>query len=154
VQRSPLVRFVETLPARLMPKTWTAPEEEAGTLATIHAIYADRLRLTAAVALHLAAWVVATGEAALALLLLGHPLALTDIVAMEAFIMALRSAAIIVPAGLGVQEAAYVVIGGALGLPPDVALALSVLKRGRELLFGVPGLIAWQMIEGRRRKTA
>lgn len=154
VQRSPVVRFIETLPARLMPKTWSAPEEEDSTLAVIHALYADRTRLAAGIALHLAAWIVATGEAALGLSLLGHPLALADIVAMEAFIMALRSAAIIVPAGLGVQEGAYVVIGGLLGLPPEVALALSVLKRGRELLFGVPGLIAWQMIEARRKKAA
>lgn len=153
VQHSPLVRFIETLPARMMPKTWTAPEEEHGTLAAIHALYANRPRVALGIALHLTAWIAATGEAALALMLLGHPLALTDIVAMEAFIMALRSAAIIVPAGLGVQEAAYVVIGGLLGLPPEVALALSVLKRGRELLFGVPGLIAWQMIEGRRKKA-
>ncbi|HEY1721482.1 MAG TPA: lysylphosphatidylglycerol synthase domain-containing protein [Magnetospirillaceae bacterium] len=154
VQRSPLVRFIETLPARMMPKTWTAPEEEQGTLAIIHALYANRPRIAIGTALHLGAWLIATGEAALALMLLGHPLALVDVVAMEAFIMALRSAAIIVPAGLGVQEAAYVVIGGLLGLPPEVALALSVLKRGRELLYGVPGLIAWQAIEGRRKKAA
>ena len=33
IQRSPVVRFIETLPSRLMPKTVTAPEEKAGTLA-------------------------------------------------------------------------------------------------------------------------
>jgi putative membrane protein len=153
VQHSPLVRFFETLPARLMPKTWSAPDEERGTLNAIQTLYANRGRVAAGTGLHLAAWLVATGEATLALMLLGHPLAITDIVAMEAFIMALRSAALLVPAGLGIQEGAYVVIGGLLGLPPEVALAVSVLKRGRELLFGVPGLVVWQMLEGRRKKA-
>jgi len=35
-------------------------------------------------------------------------------------------------------------------LTPDVALALSLLKRGRDLLIGIPALLFWQFIEGRR----
>jgi putative membrane protein len=151
VQRSPVVRFVETLPARLMPKNRAAPEEQAGTLAAIETIYGDRRRVALASTLHLAAWILAAGEAALALRFLGHSLPLTDVVAMEAFVMPLRAASIFVPGGLGIQEGAYVVIGGVLGLPPEVALAVSLLKRGREILWGVPGLIAWQAVEGRRR---
>lgn len=149
VQRTKFVRFVETLPARLLPAQFAAPDEAKGTLAAIHAIYADRARLAACGALHLAAWLVAAGEAGLALVLLGHALPMADVIALEAFVTALRSAAFIVPAAIGVQEGAYMVIGAALGLPPDVAIAVSLLKRGREVIFGVPGLIAWQAIEGR-----
>jgi hypothetical protein len=36
------------------------------------------------------------------------------------------------------------------GLPPDIALALSLLKRGRDLTIGVPALLIWQGTEGRR----
>ena len=36
------------------------------------------------------------------------------------------------------------------GLSPDVALALSLLKRGREIATGVPCLIIWQGMEARR----
>ena len=36
------------------------------------------------------------------------------------------------------------------GLPPDVALALSLIKRIREFLVGVPGLLVWQTSELRR----
>lgn len=151
VQRTAFVRFVETLPARLLPTQFAAPDEAKGTLAAIHAIYADRARLAACGALHLTAWLIATGEAALALVLLGHALPLADVIALEAFVTALRSAAFIVPAAIGVQEGAYVFIGAALGLPPDVALAVSLLKRGREVIFGVPGLVAWQAVEGRIR---
>ena len=34
-----------------------------------------------------------------------------------------------------------------VGLPPDVALALSLMKRIREFLVGVPGLLVWQTSE-------
>jgi hypothetical protein len=36
------------------------------------------------------------------------------------------------------------------GLSPEVALALSLLKRARELATGLPCLIVWQGLEARR----
>jgi putative membrane protein len=153
VQRSPLVRLIETLPHRMMPRHFQAPDEEKGTLAEIESIYADRLRVAGAASIHLVAWLIGTGEAGLALVLLGHRLPVLDVVALEAFITALRGAAFFVPAALGVQEGAYIVIGAALGLPPEIALAVSLLKRGREIAFGVPGFIAWQAIETRQSRA-
>jgi len=35
------------------------------------------------------------------------------------------------------------------GLSPQTALAVSLLKRGRDLLLGVPALVLWQSLEGR-----
>src|SRR5262249_4610212 len=55
-----------------------------------------------------------------------------------------RTAAFFVPGALGVQEASYLVLGRLLGVPPDAALALSLIGRARELIFGVPGLLAWR----------
>ena len=40
-------------------------------------------------------------------------------------------------------------LGGMIGLGPEVALALSLVKRVRELVIGVPGLFAWQIAEGK-----
>ncbi len=48
------------------------------------------------------------------------------------------------------QEGGYVVVGALFGLGPDVALALSLLKRAREITSGVPGLLAWHFAEGKR----
>jgi hypothetical protein len=59
-----------------------------------------------------------------------------------------RSVAFMVPMAAGVQEGGYLVVGAAFGLPPDQALALSLLKRGRDLALGVPALIGWQVMEG------
>jgi hypothetical protein len=35
-----------------------------------------------------------------------------------------------------------------LGIPAEMGLALALIRRVRELAFGIPGLIAWQIIEG------
>ncbi|MCY1173965.1 putative membrane protein [compost metagenome] len=48
------------------------------------------------------------------------------------------------------QEAAYVLIGPLVGLPPATALALSLLKRARDVVIAVPALLVWQIGEYRR----
>ncbi len=153
VQRSSVMRFLETLPARLLPKVWQAPDAENGIHAGITALWADHRRVSCAVLLHLAAWTVSAGEGWLALKLLGHPLPLADVLALECIIFAIRSGAFFVPAALGVQEGGYLLLGAALGLPPEVALAVSLLKRGRAIILGVPALATWQLLEGRPRRA-
>jgi len=37
-----------------------------------------------------------------------------------------------------------------VGIDSDVALSLSLTKRMREVLFGVPALLSWQWLEARR----
>ena len=49
-----------------------------------------------------------------------------------------------IPGALGVQEGALIVLGGLIGLPPEAALSLSLIRRVRELLLGVPGTLLWQ----------
>jgi putative membrane protein len=148
-QRSGLMRLLETLPSRLMPKVWSAPDADRGVHAGITVLWADRRRVGLAVAIHTTAWTVSAGEAWLALHLLGHPLPIADVIGMECIIFALKSAAFFVPAALGVQEGGYLLLAGVLGLPPEIALSISLLKRGRAIVLGVPALLVWQFIEGR-----
>jgi uncharacterized membrane protein YbhN (UPF0104 family) len=63
---------------------------------------------------------------------------------------AVRHLAFVVPSGLGVQEAGLVVFGGALGVDGELAIAISMVKRVRELLCGLPSLVSWQWVEARR----
>ena len=63
---------------------------------------------------------------------------------------AVRSAAFIVPGGYGVQEGGYMLIGAFYGLPAETGLALSLIKRVREIILGIPGLLDWQIFEGKR----
>jgi len=54
----------------------------------------------------------------------------------------------VVPASLGVQEGGYVLVGALFGLSPEAALALSLLKRARDFVLGIPALMVWQVVEG------
>jgi uncharacterized membrane protein YbhN (UPF0104 family) len=81
---------------------------------------------------------------------MGHPLKWADALILESVAFALRTATFVVPSRIGVQEGGYIVLGSLFGLSPDVALALSLLKRARELATGLPCLILWQSMEARR----
>ena len=63
---------------------------------------------------------------------------------------AVRGAAFAVPSGLGAQEAGLILLCGIFQIPPDQAWALSFVKRAADLVIGVPGLIALQILEGKR----
>ena len=80
--------------------------------------------------------------------LLGYPIGLAEAVMLNSLAVALRGAAFAVPAGIGVQEGGYIVVGALVGLPPDVMLAISLATRLGELIEGLPGLLAWQYAEG------
>lgn len=107
-------------------------------------LYRDRRRVAASAALHLASWVGGSGEVWLALAALGRPVGWADAVLLESLGQAVRAGAFAVPGALGIQEGGFVVLGAALGLPPETCLALSLSKRAREVLLGIPGLVAWQ----------
>ena len=109
--------------------------------------YADNAALRDSFFFHLAGWVIGTGEVWLALYFLGHPVPLVTAMLLESLGQAVRAGAFVVPGALGVQEGAFLLLGRALGIPPETALALSLSKRCRELLFGIPGLVVWQLSE-------
>lgn len=87
----------------------------------------------------------------IALKALGASASFADAMAIEALIQFLSSMAFLVPAGIGVQEGGFVVIGAWFGLEPSVCLALAGARRLRDLLFYLPGLAAWQWAEWKAR---
>jgi uncharacterized membrane protein YbhN (UPF0104 family) len=82
--------------------------------------------------------------------LFGHPIDVTAALVLESMVQAMRHVAFAVPAGLGVQEAGLVLFGHAFGVSSELALAVSLAKRIREVLCGLPPLLSWQWLEGRR----
>lgn len=138
--------IAEGLLGRLLP---FAVDHVAGVGAELARIYARRGRVGAAFGFNLAAWIGSAAGAKIALALMGVPLPLLSVLVIESLIFALRSVAFAIPGGIGVQEAAYVLIAPLLGLPAEAALALSLAKRARDLAMGVPALIAWQLSEAR-----
>jgi putative membrane protein len=93
-------------------------------------------------------------EVWLALRLFGHPVDWRTATIMECLMQAARHAAFMVPGGLGVQEFSLIYVGQLLGVSPELALGVSLVKRMRELVWGVPALISWQWQEGRRLRQA
>jgi hypothetical protein len=70
-------------------------------------------------------------------------------VAIEAVVQATRTIGFAVPGAVGLQEGAFLLAGAALGLPGEAALALALVKRGREIATGLPALFVWPFLERR-----
>jgi putative membrane protein len=117
---------------------------------TVRRLYRRRGAVLACFAWQLAGWSAGSGEIWLALSFLGHPVPPTDAFVIEGVIQALSSSAFIVPAALGVQEGGFLVVGGLVGLAPELALALALVRRARDVIIFVPALIGWQIGAGRR----
>lgn len=152
VQRIGLFRFVgRFFQALARGKDWLALVGGAAELdSAVLAVYRHRRGVFRSMAWQFSSWVLGTGEVWLSLHFMGHDIDLLDAMMIEALGQAVRSGAFLVPASLGVQEGGYILLGAVIGLPPEISLALSLIKRVREIGLGVPGLIVWQIIEGRR----
>lgn len=116
----------------------------------VDAIYARRSRLLAGFCLHLSAWFGTAFASWLAYRLVGLPIDFPAALAIEALLHAALTVAFVVPGALGVQELVYASLGSVFGCPPEVSLAVSLLRRARDIALGVPILLVWQVFEARR----
>jgi putative membrane protein len=114
---------------------------------SIQGIYGRGGGVAASFLLSLLGWLVGTGEVYLILQFLGHPASWLNSLLLESLGQAIRGAAFAVPGALGVQEGGYLLLAPLAGLPPDAALALSLAKRAREILLGLPGLLYLHLSE-------
>jgi putative membrane protein len=96
---------------------------------------------------HVVAWTFRAGETYIALRLMGQDIGLLDAVMIEGLLGAARTVGFLLPAGLGIQEGALLLLCGWAGVPGHVALALALVKRARELGVCVPGLVTWAVLE-------
>ncbi len=137
--------------AKLLLPAWAAGA--AAVSAALNEIHNAPRRMFASFCLHIAGWLAGAFGTWLALFLLGSRIDFADAFAIEAVLAALRSGAFFVPAAIGVQEAGYALLMPLFGLPPQLGIAVSLLKRAREIALGVPILVAWQIAEGRSALT-
>jgi hypothetical protein len=143
-QRRGLVAFVARVVRRIFPRVGLvgrlaarAPEIDE----RLRAFYGARPRAAAAsVVLHFAGWMSGAAEVFAIMALIGHPVSIGDAVVVEALAQPTRLAGILIPGTIGVQEAGGMVIFGLMGLPPELGLAMMLLKRVRELGFNLLGL--------------
>ena len=159
VQRAGMFGFLVRLAYRLtksqaVAKLMVMAEEVDGVILDL---YRQRGQVAAATAWRLAALVVQSGEVWLAASLLGHPIGILEALMLKSLSNTVSDAAFVIPNSYGIQEGALIVLGGLVGLTPEVALAVSLAIRIREVIVDVPGLVCWQIFEGRallRRRRA
>ncbi len=144
LQRRGLVAFLARMARRVFPRAGLAARLAARAPeidARLRSFYGLRPRAAAAsVALHFAGWLTGAAEVFIIMALIGHPVSVGDAVVIEALAQPTRLAGILIPGTLGVQEAGGMVIFRLLGLPPELGLALMLLKRVREVGFNLVGL--------------
>jgi putative membrane protein len=131
-------------------RRWPAFKQVAHLGEQLQQIFQNRRGLLAAFLVHLATVFFGASEVWIAVRFMGHPISPLFAIAIESIGQGGRAVAFAIPGGLGVQEGALVAACVALGVPPEVALAMTLIKRAAELVVALPGLFAWQIIEGRR----
>jgi glycosyltransferase 2 family protein len=140
-------RLTIQIAARLLPR---AAAHTAAVGGMLDAIHAARSRVALSCVVHLAAWIASGVATWIVFRLMGVQVDFLLVIAVEAFVGAVRSAAVLVPSGLGVQEATYALLAPLLGVGAEFGLAVSLLKRARDIVLGVPILLISQAVEGRR----
>lgn len=103
--------------------------------------YGRRGRAAASFFLSLVGWVIGTAEVYVILQLLQFPVGWGDALMLESLGQAIRAAGFAIPGSLGIQEGGYLLLAPLVGMRPETALALSLAKRAREVILGVPGLL-------------
>jgi glycosyltransferase 2 family protein len=140
-------RLASKVAVRLFPSAALATEAAA---ASIQEIFQRRGWVGLSFLLHCVGWVASAISTWIALLLMGVHVQVTSALAIESLISAARSIAFLVPNAIGIQEAAYAAIAPLFGIGAELGLAISLLKRARDVAVGVPIMLLWQAAESRR----
>lgn len=117
--------------------------------ANLTELWSHPFHIACGAALHLIAWFSSAAITWLSLYLLHISIDFFDSIAIEGVVCGIISAGFFIPGSLGVQEGAYIAIGLLFGIPQEVSLCLSLLRRGRDIIIGIPTLLLWQFFEFR-----
>jgi putative membrane protein len=136
---SKLIRTVTRLSGKRDWSQWISQAQAIDL--SVQSIYARVGPVSSSLLLSLVGWFVGTGEVYLIALFLGTPVSWSNALLLESVGQAIRGAGFAIPGALGVQEGGYLLLAPLAGLAPNAGLALSLAKRTRELLLGIPGLL-------------
>lgn len=146
-------KFIERM-AGILGDQKRAEDAGAALEAAIAGLYSARGSFPRCCCYWLLAWGLGAIEVWIALRCMGMEAGLGHALILESLGQAARTAGFIVPGALGVQEGGYVFLGSLIGLSPGTSLALSLVKRAREIITGVPALAALQIVEARLRAAS
>lgn len=103
----------------------------------------ERLRLFGSFIFHLFGWIAGLIEVYMILYFMGVRIDWVRAFVIEVFIKTANSAFFFVPAALGVQEGAGYAVLAALGIGGEIGVALSIVKRIREISWAGFGLFVY-----------
>lgn len=146
-----LIPLLRDLPSRLIPQF--IHRRLPGEMSSLRSLLVLE-QLAPSGLLHALCWALGGLEAWVTLRLMGMPVTIGEALAIDALVMGLRTFGFFMPAALGVQEAAYVLVCGLFGLGPGAAMAFSLVRRARDILLGMAGLTVWQFLEIRRARAS
>ena len=94
-----------------------------------------RARFAVAVALAFVNWLIGIFEIYYTMIFLGHPLTLAEAWIIEAVAQLVRAGTFFIPASIGAQEGAFLLVYAALTGSPALGIAVAVVRRLREILW-------------------
>ncbi len=110
-----------------------------------------RGRLAFSILFYFLGWILGSVEVYLILHFLGIPISLTAALVIEAFATGIKSAAFLIPGGLGALEGGTMAVFVAFGLGAGLGLSYALIRRCRELAWVTVGLI---LLASLRHSTA
>jgi putative membrane protein len=100
-------------------------------------------RLALSILFHFLAWLLGAIETYLIMTFLGIPVTLLTATVIEALGASIRFATFVIPASLGVLEGGYAALFGVLGLGSSAGLSFTLVRRMRELVWILVGLVVF-----------
>ena len=151
-QQDGLIAWFVHILRRILPR-WSRLarwEEHARQIdGHLFAFYRDNPRgFLSAIVYHFCGWLFGAVEVAFFLYLMGVSISPVDAFIIETMIQPLTVAGVIIPGSLGVQDAGGVYLCHLLGLDAGAGLTLMALKRLREAVLNLVGLLALIRVSG------
>lgn len=130
---------------------WSSTVDLYGLHDALQACYRAPRSLALGASWHLLSWVLGGLEVWLVMHFFQQDVVFGVALTIESLGQASKALGFAIPGALGVQEGGYALVCGVLGLSPELGLALSLAKRIREVIWGVPALVVWARAETRTR---
>jgi len=100
-----------------------------------------RGRFAWAVALALVNWLLGVLEIYYTMIFLGHPMTLAEAWIIEAVAQMVRTGTFFIPASIGAQEGAFLLVCGAMSGSPTLGVAVALIRRFREIVWILWGFL-------------
>src|ERR1700751_3226611 len=130
-------------------RQWRALDHIVDIGARLQEIWGNYRGLAESFVIHIVTIFLGAIEVWIALKFMNYPVGVMEAFAIESLGQGSRSAAFILPGGMGVQDGALIAVCALFGVAAEVALAMALIKRVPDLILGAPALMGWQALEGR-----